>query len=98
MTPQEVSNTLNGFGKLERAPGPEAWAALELAVVRVARQMNEEQVVNTISALVKLAEEGRDVDATVVQAVCAEVTRMVEEKTAQSEYVALWAMKRLEEK
>ena len=54
MVPQAVANTVYAFGKLERAPGPEAWAALELAVVRVARVMKSQDAANTFWAFSKL--------------------------------------------
>jgi hypothetical protein len=39
MEPQHVSNTAYGFALLGRMPGPEARAALEVAVVRVASDL-----------------------------------------------------------
>ena len=42
------------MSKLERAPGPETWAALELAVARVAPAMDPQEISNTAWAYAAL--------------------------------------------
>ena len=48
MNAQDVGNLLWAYGKLEQAPGAEAWSALEAAVVRVAQDMVPQAVSNSM--------------------------------------------------
>jgi len=54
MTPQATANTFWALGKLEKAPGPEAWAALERRVPQVAPDMTPQAVGNTAMAYARL--------------------------------------------
>ena len=58
MNPQEASNIIYSYAKLGRLLGAEAWAALEAAVVRVAHNMNAQDVANNLWGFLVAATQG----------------------------------------
>ena len=88
MNAQDVGNLLWAYGKLEQAPGAEAWSALEAAVVRVALDMVPQAISNSMWSYATL---GRSPGADARAALEAVVVRAARDMTTQGVSNTFWA-------
>jgi hypothetical protein len=81
------------FSKLERTPDDKTWAALKTAAVRVAREMNPQNVANTMGAFSKLE---RTPDDKTWAALETAAGRVAPEMNPQNVTNVMWAYAKLE--